>query len=653
MQNTQPKAWMIALGIGLLISGIGMDQSANAKSQVYRAGASYSQGYRDADKVLQTGQYQAAEAKYTSQLKGSPNNIKVRSALATAQAELYKLDAADKNANQVLAKNPKNAMAHLAKGIVYRNRTASLDMTYRSQREQLLEKSARELQMAVRFEPKSADAHNQLGATYRMQGRLAEAKREFEKALDIDPHFAEARLNQGIAMMQEGNIPGAKEEFNQAIRLNSKNYMAHYRLGEALLAEGDAHGALNSLNTALSLNRGNAAIMAKMGDAYQAQGNTAAAIANYRKAIMSNAAYMPAYVAISDIFDNRGDGELAMAELRSALNVNPHYSVAKNRLGRLALTVDKPDQAMNYFKESLKENPNDSEAINGLSQSMTVVAQKQADWANTMGAESDLVNAEKSIQEALRLNPNDMRLHLANLRISQLAGKPAMSEAELNTLANMTPQSESDQMIKGEAYLSLGRYQEADQVFGDLMHRNSGNPDQLLVIGDTLKTNGDLLRAKDAYRMALAAEPGNLKAQRGIDRIEKSEAEADKNLRLAKAINGFGRNKKASSIDSYEETLSQNPRQPVARLELSKLYERTKQYSKAAVSYQYYLQLRPDLPEKERQGYVKRIAHLQELAQKAAVEQQQHEANEPQKPLPSTMTPNFGTPAAVMATPQR
>ncbi|WP_303673736.1 tetratricopeptide repeat protein [Vampirovibrio chlorellavorus] len=624
MRIQSSRAWAIACGVSLLTltALVTPNLGAEAASRVYKAGTSYSYNNpQNADAYLQTGAYQAAEARYTKLLQANPKNIAARAALSNAQAELFKLGAAEKNANMVLAKSPNNATARTALGIVYRNQTASLDMTYRGQRDELLAKSASELQKAVAANPRSPEAHNQLGVTYRFMGRNAEAQSEFQKALELDPRFAEAILNEGIMRLSSGDVNGAKQQFQRAIKLNSKNYMAHYRLGEAYLQSGDTHQALKSLNTALSLNQGNASVMSKMADAYQAQGNTSAAIANYRKAIQANPAFMPAYVAISDIFDSRGDGELAMSELRSAINVNPNFSAGRNRLGRLALTVDKPDQALQYYKESLKQNPQDADAINGISQALTVIAQKQANWSQTMGADSDLLNAEQSIQEALRMNPGDLRLHLANLRISQLAGKPAMTEAELNTLVSRSPRNDAEAMAQGEAYLSLGRYQEADQVFNGLMQRASGNSDQLLIIGDTLKVNGDLPRAKDAYRAALAAEPGNLKAQRGIDRIEKAEAESQKALRTAKALNTWRRTGKESSIDFYEDTLSQNPRQPEARLELAKLYEKTKEYNLAARSYQFYLGLSPDLPVKEREGYLKKIAKLQEKAQEMALKQ--------------------------------
>lgn len=615
MRPIASRCLSIALSISILAcSGWATMPEAGAKT--YRMRTSIYRELRFADTLMQTGRFEEAETRYMGLLKKTPNDVRVRSALSLAQAELYKLDAAEKNAQQVLEKDSQNAMAHVALGVINRNRTASQDMTYKSLRDTYLAESARELELATRLDPDSPEAHNQLGITYRFQGRYDEAQRAFEKALKVDPDFAEALVNQGIIRMEQGNTAGAKDAYKRAVRLNSKNYMAHYRLGEMLLREGNDHLAIQSLNTALSLNPNNASVLSKLGEAYESQGNISAAVSSYRKALLSNPGYMPAYVGLANLFDRRGDGELAMAELKSAINTNPKYYPARNQLGRLALTVDKPDQALQYFRESLQQNPNDPEALQGMSQALTVMAQRNVNWSQTMGEDGDLVTAERAVQEALRLNPNDMRLHLASLRISRLSGKPAMSEAELSRIIQTPAHSDVDRMIQGEALLALGRYNEADGVFRGLTQQYSHDADKLLVIGDTLKSNGDLERAKDAYKMALGADPGNLKAERGIQRIEKSQAESEKSLRLANALNNW--RQKESSIDFYEETLSKNPRQPEARLTLAKLYEKYKQYDKAIMSYQHYLGLMPDLDERKRQRYEKKIAKLQGLARKAS-----------------------------------
>lgn len=629
------RALSLTLGVGLLVPSLLMVMSGFETSQaaprsrshssnvkVYHGSTSYVRQMRVADQLLQTGRFHDAETKYQGLLKQNPNDVQARSGLAFAQAELFKLDAAEENARKVLSKDFNNTLAHVTLGVSYRNRTASQDMTYKTQRDHYLSESAKELEKAIELDPDSPDAHNQLGVTYRFQGRTQDAQRAFEQANNLDPEFAEALVNQGIMQMEAGNITGAKKFYQQSIQRNSKNYMAHYRLGEALVKERDLHKAIRSLNTALSLNRGNAAVMAELAEAYEQQGNVAAAVANYRNAMSSNPGFMPAYTGLANLLDRRGDGELAMAELKSALNINPMYNQGRNQLGRLALNVDKPDQALQYFKESLMVNPNDADAIYGISQALTISAQKTVNNAQAMGQESDIVNAEEAVQEALRLNPNSMRLHLASVRISQLAGKPDDSRDDLERILQKAPRNDVESMMQGEAFLALGRYEESDKVFKDLMQNARGDVDKLLVLGDTLKSNGDLARAREAYQLVSQEEPSNLKAQRGIQRISKLEADSQKTLRLANALNN--RKQKASSVDYYEETLKQNPRQPEARLALAKIYEKNKDYTRAVNSYQYYLGLMSNMTLKERQQIQKKITKLQTLASKSSQPESRH-----------------------------
>ncbi|MEM0950804.1 MAG: tetratricopeptide repeat protein [Cyanobacteria bacterium P01_H01_bin.74] len=620
----QTKKQWLSLALAISVSaGLFALPSPEAAARSYSGSAKYSRQIDLKHQGLQTGKFKSAERYYTNLLNRNPGNTKVRSSLAFAQASLYKLGAAEKNADMVLAKDPNNAMAHMVMGIVYRNRTASHDMTYKNNRMNLFQQSVQALQRAANLDPNSPEVLNELGTTYRFMGRDNEALQAFEQALKLDPNMADATMNAGVIYLKNGDVASARGKFQDAIRLNSKNYKAHYWAGSAHLAAGDPHSALESLNTALSLDKGNASVMAKMGEAYQAQGNNAAAIASYRKAIHENPSYMPAYMGISNIFDKRGDGEMAMAELRSALNVNPKYNDARNRLGRLALSVDKPDQALEYYRAALKVNPQDPDAINGISHALTVIAQRQAAWSQTVGADSDLINAEQSIQEALRMNPNDMRLHLAHLRISRLSGKSRISNAELERLVAVPPQNDIESMIQGEAYMAMGKYAQADDIFSNLVQKNAAQPDNLLILGDTLKINGNLSGAEQAYNAVLVSDPGNLKATRGIERIEYAQKESERVSRRADALDSFllGGPGKESAIDYYEEALQKNPRQPEKRLQLSKLYEKVDAYEKAAVSYQFYLNLNPGLTDKKREKYQKKISKLRTKAQKQATKQ--------------------------------
>ena len=48
---------------------------------------------------------------------------------------------------------------------------------------------------AIRVDPHSAVAFNNLGSVLAMRGRIAEAERAFRRAVEIDPGYADARRN--------------------------------------------------------------------------------------------------------------------------------------------------------------------------------------------------------------------------------------------------------------------------------------------------------------------------------------------------------------------------------------------------------------------------------------------------------------------------
>jgi protein O-mannosyl-transferase len=73
-------------------------------------------------------------------------------------------------------------------------------------RQQQPVKAADEARRSLRYEPRSADAHNLLGAALASQGQLVQAVEEFQSALRIDPQHQQARnnLTRASALLQQG-----------------------------------------------------------------------------------------------------------------------------------------------------------------------------------------------------------------------------------------------------------------------------------------------------------------------------------------------------------------------------------------------------------------------------------------------------------------
>ncbi len=601
----------LALSLALvMVSGAGFTgNSQTAEAQMQLRG-NVTRTMRAANRQFQVGKWEDAEKTYTRSVKRYPNNSNNHAGLGIVQAELFKLGSAEKSAKRALELNSKNAYAHIALGIVARNRTASSDMTYRNQREALLEQAISEFKMALNIDSSNPDAYNRLGEVFRMQGELDKAEVAFNKAVELDNRFSEALANKGTVLSAKGQTDEAIQSYKQAIKLNSKNHKAHYYLGEALAKKGLYHDAYEALNTALYQNRNSEMVYAKMGDVLGAQGNESAAISKYREAIRIKPEYAPAYQKLAKLFDNRGDGELAMAELKSALNANPKLEALKLDLGRMSLAVDKPEQALRYYSDVLQKNPTNPEALDGLTQAYIKSADDSA-GQGVLGGSDKYVDAEVAIGRALQANPDNLDLHLAMLKISKLSGKPMLAQDHLNYIVNQTAYTPNQKLVKSEAYFALGKYQESDELMRQLLSESRGNAQRQLMLADTAQVNGNLAMAKEAYNQVLTTQPNNLKAQRGLQRIDNIMAEAKKDYNLAEALNSrFSSKKRETAKDFYLEAISVHPRQPDAHLELAKIYNRQDEYGKAIFEYESYLNLSPELPEKKQASVRSKIERL-------------------------------------------
>jgi tetratricopeptide (TPR) repeat protein len=606
------RLFLVGLSTAALLSGfisIGLPQPAEARRLM--AGASMV----SANRAFSQGNYQNAEKMYMSALKKNPGSLSARSGLAMVQAELFKLDAAEKNAQQVLDKDPSNPDALVALGKVKWYQTSSSDMTYRRQRDPLMQEAEQLFRKAIASNNSSPEAHNNLGRILQAQGKTQEAAAEYDKALNLDSRYEQALVYKGSLMMDQGQSKQALALMNEAIRYNSKSAKAHFYKGSALAETGDLHQALKSLNTALSLEPNAAHTLNKMAEIYQAQGNQAGSVSTFRKAILAKPEYTPAIMGLANLLDTRGDAELAISELRSAINIQPNYTPYHIRLGQLSLEVDKTEQALKAFNSAMEQDPSNAMAAQGLASTYVRLAEQQAS-KGALADDADLVEAENKIESALRYNPDDIGLHLAVMKLRKATDAP-LNTAELERLAMQPAAGEVARIQQAEALLALGRFAEADVILSEVVARNANNPKKLYQLASTMKLQGDTAGSKKVFEAILAKQPNDQIAQRGLSQVQRLEGKAEAKLAQARSNNHwYSKKDRVSAKSFYIEALEQNPRLSDARLELAKLYEREDAYEKAALEYSAYLQLNPTMASDDQTKMQKKIANLRTKNQK-------------------------------------
>lgn len=564
------------------------------------------------EKQLLSGQYEAAARSFQEELNKNSRDPIARCGLGFALALQFKLDGAEAEFKKCLSASPREPLAHVGLAFVKVNRLQSSSMTIIRQRVSILKSAEDECVTALKLDPKCAEAYLILGMVEREQGNPKESIKCFTRAIQLDPRYSMSYADRGLVRLSQGETAGAVDDFDHAIAIRSSNPTAHYGRGKAFLAMGRLNDAHKELNTALSLNRNSAPIHTALGDLYKQQGNTNAALSEYQQAVSIKAENQDAYMGIADIREARGDLELAIAELRSGVEANPANSLLHRRMGDLSLRLEKTDDALKEYRAVLDVYPGDTAAIEGMVRTLVVKAQKEANGAFFLSNNFEAV--EKLIHQAMKYNPNDMELALADAKLRALSGAPV----DLSTIG--TPNSDPQRIAYAEAMLAEFKFDQATQAMNTVI-ANCQSAKQAFAVADLALMVRDLDSAQAAYTKASSFDGEGVaaRAARGQAAVSSARDKAGKEFNLAKDL---ARNKQyTSAIDKYRNAAYLNPRLSEAHLGLAETLEKylKKQapaLREAALHYRAYMSLAPEMPEKEREKLTKRADKCVELAYK-------------------------------------
>lgn len=571
---------------------------------------------RAGEKLLLDGKYKEASDAFWKALNKNSKDVSALCGLGFTQAIQFKVDAASQQFDKALKVDPNYPIAHVGKAYVTLNRLQSSNMTILRQKASLLANAEAECQRALKAVPGLPEALVVLGMVQKEQGRLNDSMNSFGKAIEGDPKFGAAYAQRGLVQLMQNNWAGAESDFKQAIAIRSSNSTAHFGLGRAYLGQGKVDAALKELNTAAYLNTNSAPVQIALGDAWRAQGNTNAAVSAYQKAIAIKSENEMAYLNLSQIREDRGDLELAMAELRSGIILNPANVPLHLRVGDIALKLEKSDVAIDEYTKALRLDPDSTPAVKGMTRAYVQKAQKEANGAFFVS--NNYEAAEGMIQQAIRLNPNDMELRLADAKFRAMSGKTV----DLSTLG--TPTSDPQRIAYAEALTAQYRFDEAAQQMATVLN-NTNDPKQLLAVADISLMNRDLDSAQAAYQKATTIPESSARARRGLDQVASARDNAQKEYNFAKDL--AMRKQLASGIDKYRNAAYLNPRMADAHLGLAEALKkffpkRPAPLREAAQHYRAYVSLSPNLPEKEKEKYLKQAEKLVEKAYKIEQKQQ-------------------------------
>lgn len=553
-----------------------------------------SKSYVDISKMIEYNNYDVADQRLKEILNKNPNDMNAKALQLISQAKQYKLAPAQSELDKLLKKYPNNPQLHYAQGLVYLMRQTSSDVEYIKNIRNLSEAAIKEFVTAVGLDSTYYQAYNAMGVATLKLGNKKDAQDLFKVALKINPQFAPAYDNLGNIAMLDGDLDQAERYYLQSIKCNSHNPTSMYHMGQVESRRGDYTKALTWINHSLHINPQSSPAWNLQGELYLKQGNQPAAINSFKKAINVKPENSRPYINLAGVYERRSDHEFAMEELKTAIILNPNYKEGIYRVANMSLETKKYQQALEYYSRLLGDQTYNNNAIIGLANTYYEMSKDTAD-SNDFTTNKDVYLAYDYVNEAIQRTPNDLKLHLAKIKLGKITHQMELTKDNLNYIIQSASNSLMDTVIKGEAYLSLGRERDAVYTFENAINFAQSIDDELY-LAEILVQHKQFRTARKALQKVLMTDPDNRIALNGVHYIDLCEMKSNEFFEIA--LRQYKEGNYASAIEYCNRAIDFYHNAPsIAKLK-AQSYEAEENYQGAVKYYTQYLALAPNASDK-------------------------------------------------------
>jgi len=591
------KKLFIASLVCATILSVSTAYSQELQAKVAKGGASTSvyKKYQSIDRLIEYNNYKEADIALKEVLNATPNDLEAKTLRIIWMAYQQKLAPAQAELDKLIPAHPNYAPLHYAQGLVYFKRRTSSDVTYIRDSKELLNDAIKEFVKAVNIDGNYYQAYNAMGVATLQLGNKADAKDLFETALKINPQFATAYDNLGNLELINGNLTEAENYLMKSLKYNSHNPTAMYHLGQVAVRQKDYNKALTWLNHSLHINPISSPALTLQGECYLVQGNQAAAINSFKKAITAKPENSRPYINLANIYEKRSDAEFAMEQLKTVIAINPRYNDAIMRVADLSLETRKYIQALDYYSKLVDDSVYGNDAIIGLANTYYEMSMDRGHNGDVR-TNKELYLAYDYINKAIERVPNRLDFHLAKIKLARLTHQLPMTKDSLNYIVQSAGNSVMDNVIKGEAYLALGRENDAIYTFENALNFADSVQDELY-LAEILVHNKQFRTARTALKKALMQDPDNIIAKNGVAYIDMCETKSNEFFDIAQRQ--YKEGNYASAIEYCNKAIDFYHNSPAITKLKAMSFEKELNYQGAVKYYTKYLEMNPSAADKD------------------------------------------------------
>ena len=304
-------------------------------------------------------------------------------------------------------------------------------------------------------------------------GHLDDGLAELRKLIPEAPENYMVRYQVAAVLLASGRAEDARAELAEVIAVAPEFGNARFMLGDCLVVLGRVDDALASFASAASLMPTQAGPRLAAGRADERRGRFDAAAKAYLAAIVSEPSSDEAAEAMRALRTSRGDGPLAVSELRELAARYPSSAALQTAL---------------------------AEALYGT---------------------GDAAEAATALRRALALDPARREASLLDAQMLLDENRPQEAAAAYRTVLKDHPGWRAADLGLGRALVLGPPDSDALSFVVGLKERYPLDPAPRVLRGVLLEKRADPAGALTAYREALALDPGNADARRGVERIGK------------------------------------------------------------------------------------------------------------------------------------
>lgn len=170
------------------------------------------------------------------------------------------------------------------------------------------------------------------GNEYFKGGDYKNAESDYRTALKLDPSSATAKNNLGVILNEQGQYDEAVAILREAIQADPKNSIAHYVLAKSLIKKGLYDEAMQEAQTATELDKTEPAAYKALAEAALAKGATDVAINAYRCSVRLDPENDEYHHDLAKALGDSADIDGQIAEEKKCLELNPDNKEAKTAL---------------------------------------------------------------------------------------------------------------------------------------------------------------------------------------------------------------------------------------------------------------------------------------------------------------------------------